>query len=134
MERKIEFGSSAIHEMYEGVRILTSAVASTMGPSGKNVLIREPYKEPHITKDGVTVAKSVKLSNPIMESGAQIIRQAASKTCDDTGDGTTSVTVLANELINNGLNIIDVFKNAKLNSMRDGMIYISNEISEYISL
>lgn len=132
MERKIEFGSSAIHEMYEGVRTLTSAVASTMGPSGKNVLIREPYKEPHITKDGVTVAKSVKLSNPIMESGAQIIRQAASKTCDDTGDGTTSVTVLANELINNGLNIIDVFKNAKLNSMRDGMIYISNEISEYI--
>lgn len=129
----IIFGFEAKEKMLSGINTLADAVETTIGPAGRNVLINEIMQEPHITKDGVTVAKSVKFSDAFMEAGAKIIRQAAKKTCDDTGDGTTSVTVLARKMINDGMNFIKENKYARLNKMRDGMIKASEIAESYIN-
>ena len=86
--------------------MLADAVCATLGPNGRNVVIsKDGELNPFSTKDGVTVAKSVKLKDPAQELGVQLIRQAADKTAQDAGDGTTTSTLLAYEMINNGLEI-----------------------------
>ena len=100
----IEFGKEARSNLMKGVRVLADAVCATLGPNGRNVVIsKEGELNPFSTKDGVTVAKSVKLKDPARELGVQLIRQAADKTAQDAGDGTTTSTLLAYEMINNGL-------------------------------
>lgn len=129
----IIFGKDAKMQMLTGINTLTKAVETTLGPAGRNVLINEVMQEPHITKDGVTVAKSVTFDNPVQEAGARLIRQAAKKTCDDTGDGTTSVTVLAQRMINEGIVLIYKDEKARLNKLRDGMIMAADISEEYIN-
>lgn len=86
-----------------GVNKLADAVKVTLGPQGRNVIIEEQFGAPHITKDGVTVAKAVKLEDPYENMGAQLVKSVAAKTCDDAGDGTTTATVLAQAIVNEGI-------------------------------
>lgn len=95
----IMFNDEARHKLLEGVNVLADAVQVTLGPKGRNVII----KETHITKDGVSVAKEVKLDDPIANIGAQLIKNASSKTCDDAGDGTTTATILTRAIIQEGM-------------------------------
>ncbi len=102
MNKQIEFGSNARNELMKGINILSDAVVSTLGPNGRNV-IYEKNGEYLSTKDGISVAQSIKLKDPIQEMGVNLIRQAASKTAEKAGDGTTTSTLLAREMVKEGL-------------------------------
>jgi chaperonin GroEL len=93
------FNDEARLKLLEGVNTLADAVQVTLGPKGRNVII----KETHLTKDGVSVAKAVKLDDPVSNIGAQLIKNASSKTCDDAGDGTTTATILTRAIIQEGM-------------------------------
>ena len=99
----IKHGIEARTAIQRGVNILADSVATTLGPGGRNVILQKQYGAPHITKDGVSVAKEVEVSDPIENIGAQIVREVASKTADQAGDGTTTATVLAQEIFNLGV-------------------------------
>lgn len=103
MAKDIKYSDSARNELYEGVKKLNDAVKVTMGPRGRNVLIQKSFGAPSITKDGVSVAKEVELQNPIQNMGAQLVKEVASKTADQAGDGTTTATVLAHAIFKEGL-------------------------------
>ena len=98
---KYDDNESLQKKILEGANILADNVATTLGPRGRNVILQEKGKAPFITKDGVTVAKFVFFDDLIMNSGAQIIKQAAIKTNSDAGDGTTTSTVITRSLLNN---------------------------------
>lgn len=101
MNRTVTFSPEARQKLIEGVNTLANAVGVTLGPKGRNVVI-DTYGAPSVTKDGVTVAREIHLSDPIQKLGANIIKQAAQKTATRAGDGTTTATVFAQALINNG--------------------------------
>jgi chaperonin GroEL len=103
MAKQIEFNSDARAKLKAGVDALADAVKTTLGPKGRNVVIGKTFGAPHITKDGVTVAKEVELKDPIENLGAQMVKEVASKTADIAGDGTTTATVLAQALVTAGL-------------------------------
>ena len=100
--KDVQFGESARHAMIEGVNILADAVKVTLGPKGRNVIIAKSYGAPHITKDGVTVAKEIELKDALQNMGAQMVKEVASKTADQAGDGTTTATVLAQAIVREG--------------------------------
>jgi len=102
MAKKIEFGYKVRQKLIKGVNELADSVAVTLGPRGRNVIIEKKHGNPIITKDGVTVAKEVELKDSIKNIGAQIVKEVASKTSDIAGDGTTTATVLAQCIINEG--------------------------------
>ena len=103
MAKEIKFTTSAREELKKGVDALADAVKVTLGPKGRNVIIEKKFGAPHITKDGVSVAREVELEDPFQNMGAQLVKEVASKTGDDAGDGTTTATVLAQAIINVGL-------------------------------
>jgi len=103
MAKDIRFQTEAREALKVGVDALANAVKVTLGPKGRNVVIDKKFGAPQITKDGVTVAKEVELEDRFQNMGAQLVREVASKTADDAGDGTTTATVLAQAIINNGL-------------------------------
>ncbi len=103
MAKQIEFNSDARAKLKAGVDALADAVKVTLGPKGRNVVISKPFGSPHVTKDGVSVAKEVTLKDPIENLGAQMVKEVASKTADNAGDGTTTATVLAQSLVTAGL-------------------------------
>ena len=103
MAKDIKYNVEARDLLKEGVDALANAVKVTLGPKGRNVIIDKKFGAPHVTKDGVTVAKEVELDDPFANMGAQMVREVASKTNDDAGDGTTTATVLAQALIGVGL-------------------------------
>ena len=103
MSKIIEFGPEARKKLVNGIDKLSNAVTSTLGPNGRNVVISNNQGYPQSTKDGVTVAKNITLEDPIEELGAQLVKQAAIKTADGAGDGTTTSTLLAQEMVKNGL-------------------------------
>ena len=103
MAKDIKFNIEARDEMKKGVDALADAVKVTLGPKGRNVIIEKKFGAPHITKDGVTVAKEVELADPFQNAGAQLVKSVASKTGDDAGDGTTTATVLAQAIVREGL-------------------------------
>ena len=103
MAKDIQFSDSARTELARGVQQLTDAVKVTMGPRGRNVLIQKSYGAPSITKDGVSVAREVELKNTLENMGAQLVKEVASNTADEAGDGTTTATVLANAIFQEGL-------------------------------
>ena len=103
MAKEIKFEIKAREELKKGVDALAAAVKVTLGPKGRNVIIDKKFGAPHITKDGVTVAREVELEDPFQNMGAQLVKEVASKTGDDAGDGTTTATVLAQAIINVGL-------------------------------
>lgn len=103
MAKEIKFDIKAREELKKGVDELANAVKVTLGPNGRNVIVDKKFGAPHITKDGVTVAKAVELEDEFQNMGAQLVKEVASKTGDDAGDGTTTATVLAQAIINVGL-------------------------------
>ena len=103
MAKEIKFNIQAREELKKGVDELADAVKVTLGPKGRNVIIEKKFGAPHITKDGVTVAKEIELEDPFQNMGAQLVKEVASKTGDDAGDGTTTATVLAQAIVNVGL-------------------------------
>ena len=112
MSKQVEFGSTARENLVKGIDILADAVVSTLGPNGRNVVIANSNGFPQSTKDGVTVAKSITLKNPEQELGVQLVKQAAIKTAEKAGDGTTTSTLLAREMIKAGLNALNNDENA----------------------
>ena len=103
MSKMIFFDLEARNKMKKGVDTLANAVKVTLGPKGRNVVIEKKFGSPSITKDGVSVAKEIDLEDPIENIGAQMVKEVASKTADQAGDGTTTATVLAQAIIGEGL-------------------------------
>ena len=115
MSKIIEFGADARKQLVNGIDKLADAVTSTLGPNGRNVVISKPGDYPQSTKDGVTVAKSISLEDPVEELGVQLVKQAAITTANIAGDGTTTSTLLAREMVkaglshlNNGANAVEI--------------------------
>ena len=103
MAKIVKFDSEARSSMLKGVDILANTVKVTLGPKGRNVVIDKSYGAPRTTKDGVSVAKEIELKEPVENMGAQLVKEVASKTADDAGDGTTTATVLAQAIFNTGI-------------------------------
>ena len=103
MAKEIHFSDSARNGLFEGVTKLADAVKVTMGPRGRNVLIQKSFGAPHITKDGVSVAREIELADTLENMGAQLVKEVASNTADEAGDGTTTATVLAHSIFKEGL-------------------------------
>tara|TARA_Y100000592_G_scaffold98596_1_gene172131 strand:- start:2501 stop:4123 length:1623 start_codon:yes stop_codon:yes gene_type:complete len=112
MNKRVEFSTDARNNLVKGIDVLADAVVSTLGPNGRNVVMVTDEGLPQSTKDGVTVAKSIKLKDPEQELGVQLVKQAAIKTADKAGDGTTTSTLLAREMIKAGLNALNNNENA----------------------
>lgn len=103
MAKNITFNADSREQLRKGVDALANAVKVTLGPKGRNVIIDKKFGAPHITKDGVTVAKEIELEDQIQNMGAQLVKEVASKTNDQAGDGTTTATVLAQAIVNTGI-------------------------------
>ncbi|NCB13129.1 MAG: chaperonin GroEL, partial [Erysipelotrichia bacterium] len=103
MAKEITFSDNARNRLYAGVEKLADAVKVTMGPRGRNVLLQKSFGAPTITKDGVSVAREIELKDTLENMGAQLVKDVASKTADEAGDGTTTATVLAHSIFKEGL-------------------------------
>lgn len=130
MSKIINFDTEARNKLKKGIDLLANSVKVTLGPKGRNVIIEKQYGPPHITKDGVTVAKEIELKDPFENLGAQLIKNVASKTCDDSGDGTTSASVLAQAIFNEGLKNITAGTNPL--SIKKGIDLAVAEVVSYI--
>lgn len=126
--KDIHFSDAARNELFEGVKKLADAVKVTMGPRGRNVLIQKSFGAPNITKDGVSVAREIELKNTIENMGAQLVKEVASKTADEAGDGTTTATVLAYSIFKEGLRNITAGANPI--EVKRGMDKAANAIIE----
>src|SRR6202142_1583571 len=104
--KQLQFDEHARHALLRGVEKLSRAVKATLGPRGRNVVLDKKWGSPTITKDGVTVAKEIELEDPYENMGAQLCKEVASKTNDVAGDGTTTATVLAQAIVNEGLRYV----------------------------
>ena len=100
--KDVKFGDNARTQMLDGVNTLANAVKVTLGPKGRNVVLDKSFGAPTVTKDGVSVAKEIELENKFENMGAQMLKQVASQTSDEAGDGTTTATVLAQSIVNEG--------------------------------
>src|SRR5205809_6232897 len=106
MSKELQFNEDARASILRGVNTLANAVKVTLGPKGRNVVIEKSFGAPLVTKDGVTVAKEIELENKFENMGAQMVKEVASKTSDKAGDGTTTATVLAQALYEEGLKLV----------------------------
>src|SRR3989344_2523095 len=111
MAKILKFDTEAREKLLKGINILTEAVAATLGPKGRNVAIDKKWGAPNIVHDGVTVAKEIDLEDPFENMGSQILKEAASRTNDIAGDGTTTATVLAQAIVSEGLKNIQAGAN-----------------------
>jgi len=139
MSKQVILGSKARTNLVKGIDVLANAVVSTLGPNGRNVVIANDQGAPQSTKDGVTVAKSIILKDPNQELGVQLVKQAAIKTAEKAGDGTTTSTLLASEMIKAGLNALNNNENAVQikrdidSTVKDIVNNLKNKIAEDIS-
>jgi len=136
MSKKITFSDSARNNLASGVNKLADAVSATLGPAGRNVILEQDMGMPTSTKDGVTVAKSIELKDKVENLGAQIVKQASIKTGDQAGDGTTTSTLLAQSILNEGLNkiqagsnVVDI-KRGIDKAVKDVIEFLRNESKE----
>ena len=104
--KEIRFGEDARARMVRGVNVLANAVKATLGPKGRNVVLEKSFGAPTITKDGVSVAKEIELSDKFENMGAQMVKEVASKTSEVAGDGTTTATVLAQAIYREGSKLV----------------------------
>ena len=114
MAKQLVFGEEARRSLKKGIDTLATAVTTTLGPKGRNVALDKKFGAPTITHDGVTVAKEIELKDPYENMGAQLLKEAASKTNDIAGDGTTTATVLAQTIVNEGLKMVAAGANPML--------------------
>ena len=136
MSKKITFSDSARNKLASGVNKLADAVSATLGPAGRNIILEQNMGMPTSTKDGVTVAKSIELKDKVENLGAQIVKQASIKTGDQAGDGTTTSTLLAQSILNEGLdkiqagsNVVDI-KRGIDKAVKDVTEFLRNESKE----
>ncbi|NOS68022.1 MAG: chaperonin GroEL, partial [Candidatus Peribacteraceae bacterium] len=130
MAKQLLFSNDARDKLLKGVTKLANAVSATMGPMGRNVGIDKKYGGPTVTKDGVTVAKEIELPDPFENMGAQLVKEAATKTNDAAGDGTTTATVLAHAIMQQGLKHLGSGKNAI--SIKNGIMKAVAEVSKFL--
>ena len=104
--KDVRFGDDARSQMMDGVNVLANAVKVTLGPKGRNVVLDKSFGAPTVTKDGVSVAKEIELENKFENMGAQMVKEVASQTSDEAGDGTTTATVLAQSILQEGLKAV----------------------------
>jgi chaperonin GroEL len=109
--KEVRFSDDARARMFRGVNILANAVKATLGPKGRNAVLEKSFGAPTITKDGVSVAKEVELKDKFENMGAQMVKEVASNTSDEAGDGTTTATVLAQAIIREGLKAVSSGRN-----------------------
>lgn len=128
MAKEIKFGKDAQDEMLKGIDSLANTVKVTLGPKGRNVVLDKGYGSPLITNDGVSIAKEITFEDPFKNMGAKLIYEVANNTNDVAGDGTTTATLLAQDMIHNGLN--EVNKGANPVLMREGIDYAAKKVSE----
>ena len=128
--KNIIYSNDSRARLQQGINKLANAVKVTLGPQGRNVVIERVFGDPHLTKDGVTVAKEIFLKDPFENIGAQMIKQAASKTADVAGDGTTTSTLLAQAMINEGLLLVD--NGANPVSLKRGLEFAVSKIVEFL--
>jgi chaperonin GroEL len=126
MAKQITYGAEARKKLLEGINQLADAVATTLGPKGRNVALDKKWGAPNVVHDGVTVAKEIELKDPEQNMGAQLIKEAASKTADVAGDGTTTATVLARAIVSEGIKMITANANPMI--MRRGLEKASEHI------
>ena len=131
MAKQIKFDAEARQKILAGVEKLSSAVTSTLGPSGRNVIIDKKFGSPQITKDGVTVAKEIELPDPFENMGAQMVKEVASKTNDVAGDGTTTATLLAEAIYREGLKNLTAGANAM--ALKNGIDKATAAVTESIA-
>lgn len=130
MAKQLLFGNEAREKLLKGVAKLTQAVSATMGPLGRNVALDKKYGGPTVTKDGVSVAKDIELPDPFENMGVELVKQAATKTNDVAGDGTTTATVLAHAIMQEGLKHLSSGKNAI--SIKNGILKAVETVSEHL--
>lgn len=130
MSKELRFSSDVRDSMLEGVNTLADAVRVTIGPKGRNVVLDKGYGSPLITNDGVSIAKEIELDDPFENMGAKLVYEVANKTNDTAGDGTTTATILAQSMIEDGLKAVEKGANPVL--MREGIDYASKEVTKYI--
>ncbi|MDD9856983.1 MAG: chaperonin GroEL, partial [Gammaproteobacteria bacterium] len=104
--KEVVFGENARARMLRGINTLSDAVKITLGPKGRNVVLDKSFGAPTVTKDGVSVAKEIELKDKLENMGAQMVKEVASKTSDDAGDGTTTATVLSQSMVHEGLKAV----------------------------
>ena len=131
MAKQIKFDADARQKILAGVEKLSAAVTSTLGPSGRNVILDKKFGSPQITKDGVTVAKEIELADPFENMGAQMVKEVASKTNDVAGDGTTTATLLAEAIYREGLKNLTAGANAT--ALKNGIDKATNAVVEAIA-
>lgn len=131
MAKQLLFGEEAREALIKGVDVLADAVKATLGPRGRNVLMEKTYGTPTITKDGVTVAKEIDLKDPYENMGARMLREAASKTNDTAGDGTTTATVLAQAMVHEGIRLVTAGANPM--ALKRGMDKAVTEIVKTVA-
>ena len=129
MSKQVTLGSEARTNLVKGIDILADAVVSTLGPNGRNAVIANEQGTPQSTKDGVTVAKSISLKDPNQELGVQLVKQAAIKTAEKAGDGTTTATVLA-ELLLNEVNASDVNIREIKDGIKSGLTKVNDDLDK----
>ena len=132
MTKDITFNPITLQRLQQGVNTIANAVKTTLGPKGRNVVIQNPYGTPHITKDGVTVAKQINLKDPIEDLAAEIMKQAASKTVSTCGDGTTTSIVLAQAIFNEGFKYIQMGMISPID-LKKGLEKELHRVLEYIT-
>jgi len=131
MNKEITYNNEAREHLRKGINKLADAVKVTLGPKGRNVLIEKPFgTPPHITKDGVSIAREINLEHPIENMGAQLIKEVANKTVDQSGDGTTTATLLTQCIINTGLK--NVTAGANPMDLKKGIDKAIKEVVNYI--
>lgn len=131
MSKTINFNTEARTKLKKGVDLLADSVKVTLGPKGRNVIIEKPYGPPHITKDGVSVAKEVDLADPFENIGAKLVQMVASKTCNDGGDGTTSSCLLTQSILNVGIRNIEAGANPT--ELKKGIDLAVTSVVHYIN-
>lgn len=127
-KKQFKFGKDAREALLAGVKILADCVTTTLGPKGRNVTIEKKWVAPAVLHDGVSVAKEVDLPDPFEDQGAQLVKEAASKTNDKAGDGTTTATLLAYKLVEGGMKLLDEGVNPA--TLKKGMDYASGKVIE----
>jgi len=130
MAKNISFSTDARNQLQEGVNALADAVKVTLGPKGRNVILQKSFGSPHITKDGVSVAREIELEDPIANMGAQMVKEVAAKTADVAGDGTTTATILAQAIVNAGLKSVAAGANPM--DLKRGIDKAVNKVIDYL--
>jgi chaperonin GroEL len=132
MAKQVQFGEEARQSLVRGVNILAKAVITTLGPKGRNVALEKKWGAPTVVHDGVTVAKEIDLQDPFENMGAQLVKEAASKTNDKAGDGTTTATVLAQAVVNEGMKHVTAGANPMIlrEGIEKGVTAVVNEVQK----